>query len=765
VVADARHAALTRARVLVARWLSPPVAAQARPLTAVDWSLAGLLVAVIASVYASYALSVGSFQLDELHYMVLARYIPAHFPSALWTIPGYGWLDGIGQRLDVYLLAIPFAFFRDPAAFQLDHVLQCVMFAGTAFPVFLLARRVGLGRLAAALAAILAAVVPWATTATSFLAEPTSYPAYAWVLYTTWRTLRAPSFGRDALALVALVAAILARTQLLALIAVLPLALVWHEWSWELREQARRRRAPQVVLRLWSRHRLLCVVYGAGLLLLLAGAVGLLSDVGMSGLTGHYGLPTLPPLWKQITFYRYDLSRLIVGTGILTVALGLPWTVATLARPRDGGRHALAVVCTLGFLAILVALISVAPNGDERYVMYPAVAFALAAAAALHDWSMAPRITWRAAGAVLASTFVVVGLIASVGWPPLNNAYDWFTYPAATFYQRVLLNHASDAHLSFLAESTIVYAAIVICAAAFVLLARRPGWMRPAACLIAIGLVAVCATEAVYNLHKYVDSPAGGGPSASVRAFVDSAVPGDESVAAFGITLGATDEYLGIWNAAEFWNTSIKWDAYFGDPGLLPRQPGTTPIGLAVDSPSGRLQGWPSGPGAPRYVLLPAQGTNSTGLLGQTLLTSPWVPLELVKLILPARAAWTVAGTDVNGNLASGSPATATVYAGALAGLGQRCATFSLITPPGFTVPWPYTVRVGNRRYRGRLEASQQAALSVPLPVLRAGADAIDRLEVTVKAPSGQTALLAFFNVTGCSADRVAMKTSPWPPS
>ncbi len=164
-------------------------------------------------------------------------------------------------------------------------------------------------------------------------------------------------------------------------------------------------------------------------------------------------------------------------------------------------------------------------------------------------------------------------------------------------------------------------------------------------------------------------------------------------------------------------------------------------------------------------MLIPAQGTNSTGLLGQTLLTSPWVPLALVKLIPPARAAWTVAGTDVNGNFASGSPATATVYAGALAGLGQRCATFSLITPPGFTTPWPYTVRVGNRPHHGQLEAGQQAALSVPLPVLQAGADAVDRLEVTVNAPAGQTALLAFFNVTACSSDRVAIKTSPWPPS
>jgi hypothetical protein len=769
VAAADRNVALPRARALAARWLRPPTeAATAQPVTGLDWLLAGLIAVAVAVLYVHYAFRVGNFQLDELHYVVLARYITTHFPSALWTIPGYGWIDGIGQRLDVYLLAIPMAFFRDPAAFQLDHVIQCAMFAGTALPVFLLARRAGLGRPAAALGCVLAAVVPWATTATSFLAEPTSYPAYAWVLYTTWRTLRAPSAGRDAIVIVALLAAIVARTELLALIVVPPLAVVWHEWSWELRDEARGRRARLLARRLWSGHRLLCAVYGAALLVLIAGRLGLLSAVGLSGLTGHYGLPSLPPLSVQLTYYRYDLSRLIVGTGILTVVLGLPWTVATLVRARDGGRHALAVVCTVGFVAILVGLISIAPNGDERYLMYPAVVLAVTAAAALHDWSMAPRITLRAAGAVLASTFLVVALFASVAWPPLTSAYDWFTYPAATFYQRVLLNHARDLHLSFLAESTIVYAGVVVAAAIFVALARRQGWMRPAAALIAAGLVALCTTETIYNLHKYVNSAAGGGPSASARAFVDEAVPGGATVGAMALTLGATGEYFPIWNAVEFWNASIEWDLFLSPPVYLPIEPGTNGDYISgIASPSGRLDGWPTSPSAPHYLLIPAQGSNSIGFIGRVVTTSSWLSLEIVKLSLPARAAWSIAGPDVNGNLTSGQPATATVYSSALAGLGQRCASFSLITPSGFSGRWPYKVHDGHRTYRGWLRAGKQTAITVPLSVLRAGANATDTLEVTVTGhetvTSPGSAQLVFFNVGGCESDRLAVRTSPWP--
>ena len=521
-------------------------------------------------------------------------------------------------------------------------------------------------------------------------------------------------------------------------------------------------------MRLWSRHRLLTAVYAFALLLLLAGRLGVLAGIGLGGLTGHYGLPNLPSLSTQLSFYRYDLSRLVVGTGILSAALAVPWALATLARPRDGGRHALAVVCVLGLAATLVGLLNIAPNGDERYEMYAAVVLALAAAAALYDWSSASRLSRRAALAFLASAGVVVALLASVGWPPLTSDYGWFTFPAATFYQRVLLNHAADLHLSFLAESTIVYLGIVLAAAAVVIVARRPGWTRVAACLTAVGLVALGTTETIYNLRKYVESPAGGGAPTSQRAFVDEAVPANATVAAVGLTLGTTIDYFGIWNAVEFWNVSIKWDAYFQNGGYLPFQPGTTALGLGVAIPSGRITGWPTGPGAPRYLLVPTQGGNWIGFVGQTVAQSPWVPLNVEKLSLPARAAWHVMGTDYNGDLTSGQGATAQVYSGAVAGLGQRCASFSLITPPGFSGRWPYVVQVAKHTYRGWLQASNQTQLSLPIPVLPKGADAMDTVGVTVTGhetlTSPGTAQLVFFNVGACKVDHATIRTSPWPP-
>ena len=185
-------------------------------------------VALIALIYVIYALRVGNFQNDEEEYLTVARYVAAHFPGAIWLSSLFA--RGT-QRLDPIILALPFALMRGPGAFQLAHVIQCLLFVSTAVPCFLLARRAGLARTASIFAAVLCIVVPWAVVATSYLAECLAYPVYAWVLYATWNTITRPSLRNDVLALLALVVAVFSRTAMLALLPILPLAIVWHEWT------------------------------------------------------------------------------------------------------------------------------------------------------------------------------------------------------------------------------------------------------------------------------------------------------------------------------------------------------------------------------------------------------------------------------------------------------------------------------------------------------------------------------------------------------
>jgi hypothetical protein len=727
----------------------------------IDWLLLAAIVAAAAVVYAIYALRIGNFQNDEEQYMTLARYIASHFPNALWQ--GSIYPRGV-QRLDPTLLALPFGWLRGPGAYQVAHVMQSLFQASTAIPVFLLVRKADFGRLASLLAAILAVVVPWGVTATSYLAECLAYPAYAWVLYATWVTVRRPSLRNDALTLVALAAAALSRTAMLALAPLPLLAIAWHEWSWGLGGQGLLRRARELPHRLWSGHRLLMSLASAALLIVLADKLGMLPGRGLKALTGGYGVPHVEALSNL--FDRYDdyLARMVVGTGFLAFAIGLPWTIRALVRPRDGRAHALAVICTLGVAMVLLSLLQAGP--DERYVMYGAVPIAVAAAAGLSEWAArSARLGFMAALGVFAGAIVTVALIDGTTWPALANPYDFFSYPAAMFYGRSVLQNVA-LHVSALRADRFVEIAIVLAAILFASTVRRRRLARPAAALAAVGLIALSATQMMYSLRKF-SSTAGAatGPNAAARSWVDRHVPPGAPVGALAVSMGETAAYLPIWRATEFWNTSVKLDVFLKSPGALPLPLGSELRQLRIDPTSGLLSGAAGGTNlfssklVPRYLLVPQQGTNRVGIEAKLVATDPYLPLYLLRLDSPARVDWSIQGTSPEGFLTSGEPAAATIYSGALTGQRHRCASFSLIAPPAFAGHWPYRVSVaGGTTRQGTLSANQTAQVDVPLPAHPTVQRQTGKLLVTVHGSETfagglvVSAKLAYFAVSDCAS-------------
>ncbi len=717
-------------------------------------------VALIALVYVIYALRVGNFQNDEEEYLTVARYVAAHFPSALWLSSLFA--RGT-QRLDPIILALPFALARGPGAFQVAHVVQCLLFVSTAVPCFLLARRVGLPRTASIFAAVLCIAVPWAVVATSYLAECLAYPVYAWVLYATWNTITRPSLRNDALTVLALAVAVFARTAMLALLAILPLAIIWQEWTWGLRGTALRRRPRALLVRVWSTHRLLSALIALGVLALLLDSLGLLPGRGLAALTGDYTLPRFEPLFSLLDRYREYVSRMATGTGLIALALALPWLAATLAKPRDGARHALAVVCTLGLAAILLSLLQ-AP-GDERYVLYSAVPISLACAASLSQLARAGRLGAKAAVGVLAGTAAVIVATASAVWPAPANPYDYFSYPSAIFYKQVLLGRASEVSLPLIhpsAGALLAFALVVVMAAWALITWRVRGAARPAAVLLGVAVLALCGVQTAYALRKFTTG-AGGGPTAAARSWVDAYVPSSARVGALAVGLGETPDYVPIWRSTEFWNTSVEQDVSFGPPGSLPFPPGSEPVHLKIQPGSGLLSavGGPlttSPITPPDWLLIPAQATNRIVLAGQVVAHASYVPLELEHLSKPARALWEITYTSAEGFLTSAQTAYATVFSGALAGLRHPCATFSLLAPPAFAGSWPYTVSSGARESRrGVLRAAQTAVVTIPLLPSATPQGPSAKLAVTV---DGQATLfgglvvsakLAFFKVGSCS--------------
>lgn len=740
--------------------VGPLASGEDRPLglARVDWLLVGALIALLTIVYTVYALRVGNFQNDENQYMELARYMAAHFPGALWQ-PGI-YPRGI-QRLDPLLIALPFMWLRGPVAFQIAHTMQCLLFTSTALPVFLLASRAGIGRMGALLAATLAIVMPWAVVATSFLAEPAAYPAYAWVLYTTWRTLRRPSWSNDAMAIGAIAIAALSRTALLALVPLPALAIVWHEWSWSSRGKSRTRRLAGLPSQLWSRHRLFTTVAALALLALLLTKLNLLSGQGVDALAGGYGIPHLGSVEDVLDRYGDYLARMATGTGFLAAAVALPWTLRTLARPRQGGLHALAVVCALGVGAILLSLLQA--GLDERYLMYGSVPIALAAAAGLSEWSTAKRPSTLAALGLAGGSVVVAALIGATTWPALASTYDYFTYPAAVFFQRALIEHLTLFHFDQSEVTRVVQLAIVVAACTLAFLARLPRLARPAAAVVGIGLIVVCGTQTVYALRKFTSTAGEArGPSASERSWVDRHVPGGVSVGALALSLGETADYVPIWRATEFWNSSVKFDAYFETIGALPMPLGSELRHLWAQPVSGLL-GASKGVGrfsralVPRYMLVPLQGTNRIGLEAHQVAVDPYLPLTLVQLNQPPRIDWYITNTSPEGFLTAGEAAKAIVYAGAFRDGAHMCASFDLIAPPGFTGRWPYIVSRAGRKLRGgTLTAEQTKSVEVPLAPRPSPQGHTDELtvivngSVTLANEMVVSAKLAYFAVKSC---------------
>jgi hypothetical protein len=681
-----------------------------------DLLLVGLLIGIATWIYSIYALRVGSFQSDEQQYMQLARYISHTFPKSLWQSGIY---PRGTQRLDPIILSIPFALLRDPGTLQLAHVIQCLLFASTALPVFLMASRAGLPRAASLLAATLSIVVPWAVVSTSFLTESLAYPAFAWVLYTTWSVLVRPSPGRELLAILALVLAALSRTGLLAMVPMLPLAIVWHEWSWELAGRPWRSRARALPRSLWTRYRLLSVVVVLALLVYAADKLGLLPGRGLASLAGEYGVPHVEALSSLLARYREYLSRIAAGTGFLALALALPWTVVMLLRPRDGARHALAVVCTLGLGTILLSLLKGGP--DERYILYGAAPVSLGAAAALADSVRRRSRPGVGAGfGVFAGILVVVLLIDSVNWPQAVNTYDFFTYPAAMFYRRVILGHIGG--IGALGPDRLVEIGLLVTAVLWMASRHRAWALRPAAILAGVGILALCAVQVSYAMRKFTTTAGeSNGATAAERSWVDRYVPSGANVGRLAVSMGEVD-YSAIWSATTFWNTSVDSDVYTTPVDPLPEFLWDYPYRIAPAPRTGLLTVYDSlGQAVPArtldYLLVPLQGSNRIAIDAKPLLQDPYLPLTLVKVRQPARLDWSLSGTSPEAFVTSGQPATATVYEGALEGAGPHCAQFVLISPPNFTGRWPYTVTVaGGATRHGSLTAEQTIAMKVALP-------------------------------------------------
>ena len=582
---------------------------------------------------------------DELLYAKLAGHI-ADTGSPLPVLHGVH----VGFLGVVYpILLAPFYGTLDPVgAYEAAHIVNAVLFASTAIPTYLLARRLLLPSACALVVALLVVAIPWAVHTAFAMSEAAAYPVFVWAILACHAAITEPSPRRDAVAIGALALAFFTRPQFLFLAAVLPLAVLVVD-------------GPRRSL---SRHRPLAVAYAVGIVVVvplaaLGHAHRLLGDYGVTATQGSL-LPS--GVWKSAAIH---LDVLAVGLGVLPLLLGAGWAYASLraATPRLRGFAGLTAL-SLPLLALETASYDLRFGGADvirdRYLFYLAPLLLIATAACLNEERLplagiAAVTAFFAATAALGDFRPVAGLLVDSPEAVLNGVIhdESGGLPAGVF--------------------------VALCGVLIGGICLGLAWVpRPLAMLgVTVAVFAFCGSTAGYAFDRLLTSrtvsgvPVTGQPR--VRDWVDRAATGPVGLLAYPVSR-AWDQSAVAWWDAEFWNNSVT-RAFVDPEGTFTYTPFPSTT-LRLDPEHGRFDGTEH---APRYVL-GAENESRFGLAGvQTAATGRLVLLAVER---PYRALWATDGLDPDGWTRPSHAARIRVYAVPGASTQLVKVALSLDAPP-----------------------------------------------------------------------------------
>jgi hypothetical protein len=686
------------------------------------WALVGAAVVLAVAWFCYWGFNTHVFQNDEDQYVYLSRWLQLDFPRSLFEFTAYG--RGL-QRLEVWLLAIPSALFDSPWSLQGGRLLNSIAFASTAIPVYKIARRLAVRPAWAALAAALSIATPWVVVTTGFLTENVAYPAFAWAVWAIFRTASAPRWWRDVLALVLLVVAGAARSGLLILVPVLPLVVAATGLRCGPRPVGRR------VLALLRDHLVLWAAVAAGVAVVIAGALGVEPATGLvRRLAGGYDTTTGFEVGRMLAKIGGYLSKVVVGTGFFSAAVGLPWLAVQLVRSRDPARFAFAALVLVGSLAMFYSLNTAGP--DERYVLYLAPFTLVPAAAALSHREVSPG------GLALASALLAL-LLLRVPWTATGIGFVHFVSPVETIYTHAALKLTGYLPGDWLDMTRLIAlafgAAGVACAA---VMRWRPARLTGATGAVLVAAVALSVpAQAQYTLSKFVNGVgAKAGPSVRERAFADTLVPDGATVGVFEEGVGQEPSFFGNWQEVQFYNQRLD-TVYTLGPNVNVWPPGDMLVeNVGYDERTGRVT---SPLPLPDYFVMPTQ-VGKVRIRGEVISAPSYIPVQLVRLDRPVTLAWSASGFGPTGELTEPDGGRVRFYGTGLPA-GDYCASYVLIAPPEKPAGYRFT-RDRDRIAAGQVAAAQAQTVQVPL----SGLAERDNLDVRVSG--------AGLRVAGITVDR-----------
>ena len=488
---------------------------------------------------------------DELYYERLAVSV-AQTGSLLPRL--HGTVVSNVNQLYPLLLSPVFGNGNVPGSLEAAHRLNAFLMATAAIPVYLLARRIGVGRLASLWVGALAVAVPWVVLSSFLLTEIVAYPAFCWaVLALTVATARRTALA-DAVALASIALAVLARTQFLVLLLVLAVA-VAADALFEVSGDVRSAGATLVRTR-----KLLLGVYLAFAITAVVLAIG----GNTSRLLGSYATTTdaIRIDLDLLQLAVQQVAVLALGLAILPFLVGTAWLVERLRPAAPVRERAFAAVgcVTVVLLILQVAAFSRhfgAGQVKDRYLFYavPIVLVAVAAAVSSPRW---PR--WWA---VLVPTAVCVVGFSSLPLPTYEKLN--VDSPLAMLNDKILELAGSPGW----ARALLVLATLV--AAQLLLMTRLFLPARAVAIGLAVLVTFALPGQTVYAFDRlFAVNGTNGLPvtldQGVVFNWIDRAVGGGGDVTMFRYPVNSADYWAGVqyWWDVEFWNESVVEDAAIG---------------------------------------------------------------------------------------------------------------------------------------------------------------------------------------------------------
>ncbi len=513
---------------------------------------------------------------DEVRYLIAASSL---VEGEGLTLRGADY--GFGPLLALVLAAILRVAGSVDAAYDWFKAANALLFALTAVPVYLLARRLVSGWWAV-LAAALSVAIPSSISVATIMTESLSYVATAWALYAIMVALERPTLVRQFAVLAACALAFLTRPQfgILYVTWVGALGILWVIAPWA------RPRGRGDLVRFWPTVLPLALA-------VLAFAARLASGASASRSLGAYW-----ELWRGydpfevVKWFVYHLGDFAVYLAVVPIVVA-PIVLATLTRAGRAGSRSAAAFVALFVSAnvsglLVVAAFTSTPWGYDR--LHDRYGFYL-----VPLWLVA-LVVWLAAGlprpllatAVGAAAALLLPLILPFG--QLANEAGIDTVPGA-LWVRVEAELAGPGPASGRLALVLFVVALV---AATVALPRRIARVAlPAA------VAAVFVAMSYFAWQRMIDAPenevfAGG----LERAWIDERLPAGDPVTKLYVDTrcGSALERHALF-LTEFFNSAVDRAAYVR---------GSVPDGLPIErvdvNAAGGLETSPGNPLVADYV-------------------------------------------------------------------------------------------------------------------------------------------------------------------